>query len=668
MFSQAEYLRLKELVDFHNNQYHTLDKPLIADVDFDNLFKRLKIAEQQLNITDPNSPTQKVGGSLMPGFQKAPHLKPMLSLENAFNEEEFKKWAETLPEGSEIGCELKLDGLAINLLYINGDLVQAATRGDGVVGEDVTRNAMLMESIPKTLNASVPPTMIEIRGEVFMTQQSFDELNAQMDSIGSKHYINCRNAAAGSLRQLDPTITAERKLSFNAYATGAYSEDFQPKTHSDVLGLFVKWGFQISQEFRVVYEPDCCEDFFAQIQEARPKLGHDIDGVVFKVNDLSVQESMGWVSRTPRWAIAYKFPAQEATTGLLAVDNQVGRTGVLTPVARIQPVEVGGVTVTNCTLHNYDEIARLDLCYGDTIIIKRAGDVIPKIISVIPGKLRQTIPVPHQCPVCNSPVRKDEGGVFLFCTGGMICRAQLQGLMENFVKRSNMNIRGMGSEIISDLINLNLLSTFDDIYRLTAADLSRMPLFAETRINNLLSAIEESKLTTLPKLLASLGIRQLGESSALELARKLSEYADPIDALLNKIQVADLLTIPDVGPITAQLIYDWSWSSINRSTLLNLLDLGVNFPSMKVGVLQGQTFVFTGSLNFDRDSAKELVISKGGKVGSSVGRLTTWLVAGENAGSKLTAAARLGVKILSEEQFLEKINSNGDLNYVATPA
>jgi DNA ligase (NAD+) len=658
MLSTTEYLRLKELVDFHNNQYHTLDKPLIADVDYDNLYKRLKAAEQYLKDIDPDSPTRTVGGRLLPGFQKAPHLKAMLSLDNAFNEEEFKKWADTLPPNSEIGCELKLDGLAINLLYVNGKLIQAATRGDGVIGEDVTANVNLMECIPKELNASVPPTMIEIRGEVFMTHDSFDGLNAQMDAIGSKHYINCRNAAAGSLRQLDPTVTAERNLTFNAYAVGAYSEDFQPKTQSEVLGLFVKWGFQISQEFRVVFEPSCCEDFFAEIAELRSKLGHDIDGVVFKVNDLTVQESMGWVSRTPRWAIAYKFPAQEASSGLVGVDIQVGRTGVLTPVARISPVEVGGVTVTNCTLHNFDEIARLDLCYGDTIIIKRAGDVIPKIISVIPGKLRQAISTPHQCPVCNSPVRKDEGGVFIFCTGGIVCRAQLQGLMENFVRRGTMNIRGMGTEIISDLINLNLLATFDDIYRLTASDLSRMPLFGEAKINNLLAAIEESKTTTLPKLLASLGIRQLGESSALELARKLSEYEDPIDALLNKIQVADLLTIPDVGPVTAQLVYDWSWSPINRSTLLNMLDLGVTFPSMKVGALQGQIFVFTGSLKFDRDSAKELVISKGGKVGSSVGRTTTWLVAGENAGSKLTAAARLGVAILSEEQFLEKLNSN----------
>lgn len=643
----TEYLRLKTMVDFHNHQYYTLDKPLIADVDYDVLFRRLQTLEGELGITDPTSPTQRVGGDLMAGFQKAPHVKPLISLENAFNDDELKVWLNTIPKPIELVCELKLDGLAVNLTYVNGALVQAATRGDGAVGEDVTANVLTISNVPQMLVGDYP-AVVEVRGEVFMSHESFSLLNLVQDANNQKRYVNCRNAAAGSLRQLDSKVTATRKLSFNAYAIGHYSDDFTPLSQFHILQQCIKWGFEISGEMRYITDIDDAFAFYQEIISKRSKLGYDIDGIVFKVNDVVKQERMGTVSRTPRWAIAYKFPAEEATTTLLSVDWQVGRTGILTPVGRIYPVQVGGVMVSNCTLHNAAEIDRLQIALQDQIIIKRAGDVIPKIISAIPTLNRSPIKIPTHCPLCHHPVSKDPGNIGIYCSGGVMCNAQLQGLLENWVSRPHFDIKGVGPAIIAVLITHGLVTGFNDLYTLTEEQLQKLPLISVSRARTIVKNINKSRTISLAKLLSALGIRHLGGTSAIALARTVSTIGG-----LYGISVDALLKIPDFGPVTAGSVSEWFNNTKNVEMVESLLASGLVINNVKVtGSLSGYTFVFTGSLSIDRDEAREMVISKGGKVAGSVTHSTTYLVAGENSGSKLTRAVDLKVKVIDEATFL----------------
>jgi len=652
---------LREELDSHNYSYYVLDNPEIPDSEYDRLLRELGELEQQNpELITTDSPTQRVGATPLDSFSEVQHEIPMLSLGNAFSEQDMIDFDRRIREGVEkknieYAAEPKLDGLAISLLYENGLLVRAATRGDGRTGEDVTLNIRTIDAIPLKLRGENYPAVIEIRGEVVMPKSGFDKLNRQQLEKGEKPFVNPRNAAAGSLRQLDPRVTATRPLSFYSYGVGLIEGMLLPNKHSVMMGKLKSWGLRINPESRVVKGVKGCLDYYEQLAKKRNSLPDEIDGIVYKVNDIKLQEIMGFVSRAPRWAIARKFPAQEEMTKLLAIDIQVGRTGALTPVARLQPVFVGGVTVSNATLHNQDEIDRLDVRVGDTVIVRRAGDVIPQIVSVVKskrtGKPRRFY-LPDTCPVCGSETARFEDEAVTFCTGGLFCEAQRKEAIKHFASRRAMNIDGLGDKLVEQLVDEGLIHTIADLYQLNVESLVKLERMAEKSAKNLVASLEKSKKTTLARFVFSLGIHSIGETTAQTLANHFTT--------LENIMGADeerLLAVADVGPIVAENLMTFFKQEHNREVVEQLISEGINWPKIKKKSagdlpLAGKTFVVTGTLEtMGRNDAKAALQELGAKVSGSVSKKTDYVVVGENPGSKATKAADLGITILDEKAF-----------------
>ena len=661
--------RVKELraeLDQHNYNYYALDQPLIADAEYDRLFRELQeLEEQNPQLVTADSPTQRVGTQALAEFAQVTHRTPMLSLNNAFADDEIaafdKRVRETLDAAEvEYAAEPKFDGLAISLTYADGLLVTGATRGDGYTGEDVTVNLRTLRSIPLKLRAPRPPVMLEVRGEVLMLRADFESLNARQRELGEKEFVNPRNAAAGALRQLDPRITATRRLAFYAYGTGAAADDGLRK-HSQDLGRLAELGFLVTAERAVVKGVDGLLGYYRAIGTKRVSLPFDIDGVVYKVNELSAQNTLGFVSRAPRFAIAHKFPAEEATSIVDGIDVQVGRTGALTPVARLQPVFVGGVTVTNATLHNEDEVQRKDVRVGDTVVVRRAGDVIPEVVRVVMDKRplhTHSFVMPVRCPVCGSAVRKSEDEAIARCSAGLFCPAQRKQALLHFASRRALDIEGLGDKLVEQLVDAGIVRTPADLYKLGIAKLAELERMAEKSATNLVAAIEKSKQTTLARFIYALGIRNVGESTARDLAR----YFGNVDRLA-AADVESLQQVSDVGPVVAQSIATFFAELHNREVIEQLQAAGVTFAETAqrtvdtTSPVYNKTFVLTGALpNLTRDNAAQKIRDRGGKVSGSVSKKTDYVVAGADAGSKFDKARELGVAILDEAELLKLLD------------
>lgn len=660
---QKRVSQLRLEIDQHNQNYYQLDTPAISDFDYDTLMRELQSIEAEFPelITD-ESPTQRVGSAPLSTFQEVTHDLPMLSLDNAFSDEEFvafdKRVRERLAVKGDIEyiVEPKLDGLAISLLYVKGKLVRAATRGDGKTGENVTENVKTIGAIPLQLSADDIPERIEIRGEVFMPMNSFDKLNRQARQADEKEFANPRNAAAGSLRQLDSKVTAGRQLAFYTYGVGLVEAYQLPDDQQGLFGLFKKWGLPVNDQIVTVGHLESCHTAFINLLERRPNLPYEIDGVVYKVNNFYLQKTLGFVSRAPRWAIARKFPAQEKTSLVTAIDVQVGRTGAITPVARLSPVFVGGVTVTNVTLHNEGEIKRKDVRVGDTVIVRRAGDVIPEIVSVVLAKRPENTKLfnmPTHCPVCHSVLEKIEGGAIVRCSGGLYCAAQIKGAIKHFASRKAMDIDGLGDKIIEQLVDVGIVKTPADLYKLTLNQLSGLERMAEKSASNTLEALQKSLLTSLPRFLYALGIREVGEVTAANLANHF--------ITLEAIQSAtedELVQVSDVGLIVAQHIVSFFTQQHNLAVIQELKDLGVNWPEVDASeqgeqFLADKIFVLTGGLvSMSREQAKEKLKKLGARITTSVSKKTDYLVAGNDPGSKLDKALSLNIKILNEQELV----------------
>lgn len=667
-FSDLETLR--QTLRKYEYHYHVLDNPLVPDAEYDRLMNELKNLEwQHPEWITPDSPTQRVGAKPLEGFAQITHELPMLSLDNAFSDEEldgFLRRIENLiaqdPEKMTFCCEPKLDGLAVSILYENGSLVQAATRGDGTTGEDITANIRTIRNIPLKLNLENPPARLEVRGEVFMPQKGFNILNERALAKGEKTFANPRNAAAGSLRQLDPKVTRQRPLELNAYSIGIYeSDDELPSTHYDRLQWLKSIGIPVNGEIRLATGREELLKFYAEIQSKRPNLGYDIDGTVLKVNDIALQEQLGFISRSPRWAIAYKFPAQEEMTVLNDVEFQVGRTGAITPVAKLEPVFVAGVTVSNATLHNGDEIERLGVVIGDTVIIRRAGDVIPQIIGVVKERRPENakkIHFPTACPVCESAVIRVEGEAVARCTGGLFCAAQRKEALKHFVSRKAMDIDGVGEKLIEQLMARELIHTPADLFKLDLTSLMRLERMGEKSAQNALNSIEKSKSTTLARFLYALGIREVGEATALNLANHFGTLA-----AIREANIETLTQVQDVGEVVANHIFRFWQEPHNVEVVEDLIKQGVHWQDVvQVEIadnpLKNKNVVLTGTLTqLTRDEAKALLQSLGCKVSGSVSSKTDYLIAGEKAGSKLTKAQELGITVLSEQDFVNLIKA-----------
>jgi len=648
---------LREEINYHNYRYYVLDNPEITDAEFDRLMRDLETLEKKYpELVTPDSPTQRVGAKPLKQFAEVHHEVPMLSLANAFSDGEVddfdRRGRERLGVSQlEYSVEPKLDGLAISLLYENGILVRGATRGDGTTGEDVTLNVRTIDAIPLRLLGKGYPTVLEVRGEVIMTKAGFEALNEQQRKHNAKLFANPRNAAAGSLRQLDPRITATRPLSFYCYGTGQVSDDSLPQRHSDIMQKLKAWGLPVNPESRVVTGAKGCLDYYRHMQDKRDSLPYDIDGIVYKVDRLDLQQQLGFISRAPRWALAHKFPAQEEMTTLLDIDVQVGRTGALTPVARLEPVHVGGVTVSNATLHNQDEIERLDARVGDTVIVRRAGDVIPQIVGVVFSR-RQGRPhryhLPNTCPVCGSPTVRLPGEAVTYCTGGLYCAAQRKQAIKHFASRRAMDIEGLGDKLVDQLVDEQLVNDVADLYRLNVQQLAGLERMAEKSATNLVKAIEKSRTTTLARFLYALGIHDVGETTAHTLAT----YFGTLKAIMQADETT-LMAVPDVGPVVAKSIIEFFKQKHNKD-VINKLTKVINWPDVKVKStaelpLQGKTFVLTGTLSeMTRDEAKAALQELGGKVSGSVSKKTDYVVVGENPGSKAEKAEALGVEMLDE--------------------
>jgi DNA ligase (NAD+) len=659
---ENEIDQLISTINEHNIRYYVDDNPSIPDAEYDRLMQRLRMLEaEHPELQRSDSPSLRVGGLALAKFEQVTHLKPMLSLDNAFSEEDFaafhKRVTDRVGEFSYC-CEPKLDGLAVSILYRDGVLERAATRGDGAVGEDITENVRTIRAVPLKLRGDDYPPLLEVRGEVFMPKAAFEALNERNRVKGDKLFVNPRNAAAGSLRQLDSKITASRALAFYAYALGVVEPESFPlaDTHLGQLQQLKTWGLPISSEIRLAKDLSEVDDYYRDIMARRSALAYEIDGVVFKVNSIEAQQTLGFVSRAPRWAIAYKFPAQEEMTLLEGVDFQVGRTGAVTPVARLKPVFVGGVTVSNATLHNADEIARLGVKVGDTVIIRRAGDVIPQVVAVVPEKRPEDateIRFPEQCPVCGSQVERLEGEAVARCTGGLFCEAQRKEAIKHFASRKALDIDGMGDKIVEQLIDKELVESPADLFSLTASALTMLERMGLKSATNLVQAIEAAKQTTLAKFLYALGIREVGESTAANLARHFKE----LDAL-KQASVEQLIEVEDVGAIVAQHVAHFFAQPHNLEVIDKLLAAGVTWPAIEAPSedeqpLKGQTWVLTGTLSqMSRTDAKAQLEALGAKVSGSVSKKTDCVVAGEAAGSKLTKANELGVKVLDEAGLL----------------
>ncbi|NCZ79258.1 MAG: NAD-dependent DNA ligase LigA [Burkholderiaceae bacterium] len=642
--------------------YYVLDQPLVPDAEYDRLYRELLDLEaQHPDWVTPDSLSQRVGGAPLKEFMEVKHSVPMLSLNNAFEESELIGFDRRCREGLgldhvEYACELKFDGLAISLRYENGVLVQAATRGDGASGEDVTSNIRTIRAIPLRLQGPNLPNVIEVRGEVFMHRADFEAMNKTAAKSGEKEFANPRNAAAGSLRQLDSKVTAKRPLSFFAYGLGALEpSQWLPSTHSELLNLYEVLGLPVCRERTVVSSLDGLMKFYAGIAAKREQLPYEIDGVVYKVNSFAEQQQLGYVSRAPRFAIAHKYPAQEEITTVLDIDVQVGRTGAITPVARLAPVLVGGVTVTNATLHNEDEVRRKDVRIGDTVVVRRAGDVIPEIVSVVLDRRpsnTQVFVMPTRCPVCESHIERLSDEAVARCSGGLFCAAQRKQALLHFAQRRAMDIEGLGDKIVDQMVDLNLVRTPADLYRLGFAALVNMERMGEKSADNLLQSIAQSKKTTLARFIFGLGIRHVGESTAKDLAKHFGGIRALMDAPMD-----ELLMVNDVGPVVADSIVSFMSEPHNREVIEQLLVSGIEFQNeerITTVDLSGKTFVLTGTLpTLSRDQAKELLEAAGAKVAGSVSQKTSFVVAGSEAGSKLDKATELGIPILDEVALLK---------------
>jgi len=657
---------LRESLAHHNYLYYVLDDPEIPDAGYDRLMLELRQLESaHPELVTPDSPTQRVGAIPSSAFREVRHAVPMLSLDNAFSEEdvrEFDRRARGRLEGIEeidYTCEPKLDGLAVSLRYENGLLIRAATRGDGTTGEDVTGNVRTIQSVPLRLQGKGWPEVLEVRGEVFISHAGFEKLNRDAAGRGEKTFVNPRNAAAGSLRQLDPKISAQRPLEICFYGIGDVQGGRLPDRHGRTFEKLRTWGLRTNPEIETVTGIEGCLRYHKKMLEKRASLGYDIDGVVYKVDRLDQQRELGFVSRAPRWATAHKFPAQEEMTVLRDVEFQVGRTGAVTPVARLAPVFVGGVTVSNATLHNMDEVERLGVRIGDTVIIRRAGDVIPEIVQVVEKKRSKSakpIRLPKTCPVCGSDVVREEGEAVARCTGGLFCAAQRRESLKHFASRRAMDIDGLGDRLIELFVDMNLLHSAADIYRLHEhrAILLELDGFGEKSVDKLFNAIEKSKDTTLARFLFALGIREVGEATSQTVARHFGTLESLQDASEEQLQ-----EVPDVGPKVAKRIHEFFGETHNREVIAKLRKAGVHWEDAQGSnagpkPLDGKTFVLTGSLEtMTRDEAKDRITMLGGKVTGSVSKKTDYVVVGAEAGSKLAKAESLGVKTLDENAFLQ---------------
>ena len=654
-YLQTELARLE-------HAYYVLDQPLVPDAEYDRLYRELLDLEQKYpDWISADSLSQRVGGTPLKVFNEVKHAVPMLSLNNAFEESELINFDRRCRDGLglesvDYACELKFDGLAISLRYERGVLVQAATRGDGASGEDVTVNIRTIRAIPLRLTGKKIPDVLEVRGEVFMHRDDFEKMNKYAATLGEKEFANPRNAAAGSLRQLDSKITAKRPLSFFAYGLGAFEPiNWLPKTHSQLLDHYVELGLPVCQERRVVSSVDGLNQFYQEIGRKRNQLPYEIDGVVYKVNSFSQQNTLGFVSRAPRFAIAHKYPAQEEITTVLGIDVQVGRTGAITPVARLSPVLVGGVTVTNATLHNEDEVRRKDVRVGDTVVVRRAGDVIPEVVSVVLDRRPQhskPFEIPSRCPICDSHIERLVDEAIARCSGGLFCAAQRKQALLHFAHRRAMDIEGLGDKIVDQLVDLNLVRTPADLYRLGFSALANLERMGDKSADNLIRSIAQSKSTSLPRFIFGLGIRHVGESTAKDLAK----YFGTMQALMDA-QMEDLLTVNDVGPVVANSIISFMSESHNREVIEQLLASGIEFQveeQIASVDLSDKTFVLTGTLpTMSRDQAKTLLEAAGAKVAGSVSQKTSYVVAGSDAGSKLEKANELGIPILDEDALMK---------------
>lgn len=664
---QAESLR--DQIRHHNYRYHVLDDPEIPDAEYDRLMRELLALEaEHEDLITADSPTQRVGDTPNSAFGTVRHELPMLSLGNAFSESELQDFHRRVLDRLELdddaelmyAAEPKLDGAAVSLLYENGILVRGATRGDGQTGEDITHNIRTLEAVPLKLIGKGYPSRLEVRGEVFMPKAGFEAYNVRARAAGEKTFVNPRNAAAGSLRQLDPKLTAERPLDMYAYSVGIVEGGRLPPRHSEIVDRLRDWGIKVCPERRVVVGVEGCLAFYRSIGERRSALSYEIDGVVYKVDSLQMQAELGFVSRAPRWAIAHKFPAQEELTIVEGVEFQVGRTGAVTPVARLKPVFVGGVTVSNATLHNIDELHRKDVRIGDTVIVRRAGDVIPEVAAVIlerRPKGSRRVQLPKDCPVCGSHVEREDGETIARCTGGLFCAAQRIEALKHFVSRRALDIEGFGAKLVEQLVAVDRLKTPADIYQLSSAELADLDRMGTKSADKLMASIEKSKATTLARFLFALGIREVGEATAASVAAHYGRLANVIAATEE-----DLQSVADVGPVVAARIHSFFAEKHNLDVIARLQEYGVAWPESdpavpaKDGVLVGKTFVITGTLpTMTRDDAKDLIQSAGGKVTGSVSAKTDYLVAGDNAGSKLAKAEKLDVTVLDEAGLLALI-------------
>ncbi|HLN49064.1 MAG TPA: NAD-dependent DNA ligase LigA [Steroidobacteraceae bacterium] len=655
---------LRERLDRYNYQYYVLDNPEVPDAEYDRLMIELRESENRYpELLTADSPTQRVGATPAAAFGAVRHRIPMLSLDNAFSEQEVRDFErrirERLPltEPIRYSAEPKMDGLAVSARYENGAFVQGATRGDGETGEDVTQNLRTIGSLPLKLRAADAPRVLEVRGEVFMPLAGFQKLNKEAAARGEKVFVNPRNAAAGSLRQLDPRMTAARPLDLFIYGIGQVQGGKLPTHHSELLQLLRRWGFKICPLSRVVESIDGCLEYYHDMGEVRSKLPYQIDGVVYKVDDMELQRQLGFVSRAPRWAIAHKFPAEEALTTVRGIEFQVGRTGALTPVARLEPVFVGGVTVSNATLHNMDEMGRKDVRPGDTVVIRRAGDVIPEVARVLAERRvagAKLVKLPKFCPVCGSPVVREADQAVARCTGGRACAAQRKEEIKHFASRRALDIQGLGDKLVEQLVDQDWVRTPADLFHLKTEQLATLERMGEKSAQKLQSAIGAAKRTTLPRFLYALGIRDVGEATALALAQ---HFADP--AALRAASAEELQQVPDVGPVVAGHIHEYFRNTENARLVDRLLASGITWPAParpSRAPWAGQTFVLTGALGtMTREAATEAIVQRGAKVSGSVSKKTAYVVAGEDPGSKLEKARELGVAVLNEAAFLKML-------------
>lgn len=668
---QAEVLQLREQLREWNYRYYVLDDPSVPDAEYDRCLRRLQEIESQCpELVTTDSPTQRVGAQPLDQFRQVAHEVPMLSLDNAFDAAELvsfdRRLRDRLKDAEtpiEYCCEPKLDGIAVSLLYRDGALERGATRGDGTTGEDITHNVRTIPSIPLHLRGEGYPQVLEVRGEIYMPRAGFELVNQQAREEGSKPFVNPRNAAAGSLRQLDARITARRRLEMCCYSVGLVEGGQLPGEHSAVLDCLHRWGLRINSESRVVKGIEACEEYYNYLAGRRDALPYDIDGIVYKVNRLDLQRKLGFVSRAPRWAIARKFPAQEEMTRLLGVEFQVGRTGAITPVARLEPVFVGGVTVSNATLHNSDEIARLGVMIGDTVIVRRAGDVIPQVVSVVKDRRpADAVPVifPTECPVCGSVTERAADEAVIRCMGGLVCAAQQKAAIKHFVSRRAMDIDGLGDKLVAQLVDQGLVENVAGLYRLEKEQLLGLERMGEKSVNKLLAAIEKSKKTSLPRFIFALGIREVGEATALNLARHFGSWEKLVAA-----SEAQLLQVDDVGPVVADHLRQFFDSEAGMSVAQSLRDQGVSWPDIEVTEagelpLAGQTWVVTGKLEvMGRNEAKAALQALGARVAGSVSAKTHCVVAGPGAGSKLDKARELAIEVIDEAAFVALLESHG---------